>query len=316
MATTTPDTTTPHAERAERIRRFNRFYTNKIGVLRERMFDSPFSLTEARVLFEISQHEETTAKWLRAELGMDAGYMSRLLSRFRSGGLVTRLRSPADGRQQLLRLTEGGRQAVKALIASSQQKFEFMLRGMTEENQLRLLGAMTTIENVFESPSEAPAHFLLRSHQPGDIGWTVYRHGLLYGQEYGWNEEFEALVAKILAEFILAYDPTRDGSWIAEMDGKRIGSVFLAHETEQVARLRLLLVDPVARGRGLGARLVDECIRFARRKEYDKLVLWTQSILVAARAIYENAGFTLIESKSHHSFGKDLVGENWELKLR
>ncbi len=303
------------SQRVEAVRRFNRFYTRQIGVLQEGLLRSPFSLTEARVIYELAHHETTTATELGNELGLDAGYLSRILRDFKRRGLVDKKPSKKDGRQSLLWLTEQGQQAFAMLNARSQHEIEAMLAELPAGEQDRLLQAMLSIEKLLGAQPEHSVPYLLRLHQPGDMGWVVYRHGVLYAEEYGWDEQFEALVAEIVASFIQNYDAKKERCWIAEMDGEIVGSVFLVKKSEQVAKLRLLLVEPKARGMGIGTRLVDECIRFARRVGYKKVTLWTNSVLSAARHIYEKAGFRLVEQEAHHSFGHDLVGETWELEL-
>jgi DNA-binding MarR family transcriptional regulator/GNAT superfamily N-acetyltransferase len=301
-------------EQIDSVRAFNRFYTRRLGVLRAGLLHTRFSLSEARIIFELAQRRETTASALRAELDLDAGYLSRILRSFEEGGLLVRARSATDGRQRILRLTAKGRRAFATLNARSHKEVGAMLRGLSEENRKRLVNAMQTIQAVLaEAPPNPP--FVLRPHEPGDIGWVTHRHGVLYSEEYGWDEEFEALVAAILADFVKSYDPKRERSWIAEMDGEIVGSVFVTRKDNAVAKLRLLLVEPRARGMGLGTRLVDECIRFARRAGYRKMTLYTNSCLLAARHIYEKAGFRVVKEWSHHSYGHDLVGEDWELEL-
>ena len=303
------------AQQIELIRRFNRFYTKQIGVLHEGLLNSPFSLTEARVLYELAQHESTTATQLGNELELDAGYLSRLLSSFEKRGLITKQPSANDGRQLLIGLTEAGQAAFAIINTRSQQEIGALLHTLALADQARLVTAMATITQLLAAPPEKRVPYLLRPHQPGDMGWVVQRHGLLYAQEYGWDERFEALVAEIVAHFINHFDPKRERCWIAEREGTSVGSVFLVQQSDEIAKLRLLLVEPSARGLGIGRRLVDECIRFARQVGYRQLILWTNSILVPARRIYEQAGFVLIEAEPHHSFGHDLVGETWVLTL-
>lgn len=301
--------------RLESLREFNRFYTRQIGVLRNGLLDSPFSLTEARVLYELAHRETPTASALGAELGLDAGYLSRILRGFARHGLIERRASPADGRQSLLSLTPAGRKAFATLDRRSQAQVAAMLRRLSDEDQRRLIAAMHTIEDVLGAPRPATAPFVLRAHRPGDMGFVVHRHGVLYAHEYGYDERFEALVAAIVARFIERFDPTRERCWIAERDGTIVGSVFLVRKSKTVAKLRLLFVDPSARGLGIGKRLVDECVRFARQAGYRKITLWTQNDLYAARHLYERAGFKVVAEEAHHSFGKDLVAETWELDL-
>ncbi len=302
-------------QRVEAVRCFNRFYTKRIGVLHEGLLRSPFSLTEARVLYELAHREKPTATELGKELGLDAGYLSRILRGFKKRGLIDKKPSEADGRQSLLWLTEQGQQDFATLNARSRDEIGAMLGNLPAVEQRRLIEAIRAIEGLLGAPPEQKAPYLLRPHQPGDMGWVVHRHGVLYAQEYGYDEQFEALVAEIVAKFIKQYDPKRERCWIAEKDGENIGSVFLVKESDAVARLRLFLVEPKARGLGIGKRLVSECARFARQVGYKKITLWTQSELHAARRIYENAGFRLVHQERHHSFGRDLIGETWELTL-
>ncbi|OLC59552.1 MAG: MarR family transcriptional regulator [Ktedonobacter sp. 13_1_40CM_4_52_4] len=302
-------------ERIGTVRQFNRFFTRQIGVLREGLLHSPYPLTDARILFELGQCNQVTASRLGRELGLDAGYLSRILARLEQQGLLDKVRSENDGRQLLVSLTAAGREAFALLDQRSREEVSEMLEDLSEEEQQRLLKAMQTIESVLSSGFKFSEPFVLRPHEPGDMGWVAHRHGVLYAQEYGWDEHFEALVAQIVAEFINSYNPGRERCWIAEMDGEIIGSVFVVQSSETVAKLRLLLVEPKARGLGLGTRLVEECIRFARRRGYQKLILWTNSILLEARHIYKKTGFKLVAEEAHHSFGHDLIGETWELVL-
>ncbi len=303
------------SQRVEAVRRFNRFYTQQIGVLQEGLLRSPFSLTEARVIYELAHHEKTTATELGNELGLDAGYLSRILSGFKKRDLIDKQPSKSDGRQSILWLTEQGQEAFTMLNARSHNEIEAMLNELSTEDQKRLVEAMLVIEGLLGAQPEHKVPYLLRPHQPGDMGWVVHRHGVLYAEEYGWDEQFEALVAGIVAKFIQNYDPKRERCWIAEKEGENVGSVFLVKQSDTVAKLRLLLVEPKARGLGIGTRLVDECIRFARRAGYRKITLWTNNVLLAARHIYEKAGFRLVHEEPHHSFGHDLIGETWELEL-
>ncbi len=297
------------------VRQFNRFFTRQIGVLREGLLHSPYALTEARLLFELGQGNQVTASRLGRELGLDAGYLSRILVRLEQQGLLERVRSEADGRQLLLSLTVEGREAFALLDQRSREEVSEMLVDLSAEDQQRLLKAMQTIESMLTNGFKFSAPFVLRPHEPGDMGWVTHRHGVLYAQEYGWNEHFEALVAQIVSDFITNYRSERERCWIAEMNGEIIGSVFVVRSSDTVAKLRLLLVEPKARGLGLGTRLVEECVRFARRRGYQKLMLWTNSVLVEARHIYEKTGFQRIAEEGHHSFGHDLIGETWELVL-
>ncbi len=304
------------ALRIETVRHFNRFYTKQIGVLLDGLLRSPYSLTEARIIYELARREDSTATELGAKLGLDAGHLSRILHGFQSGGLVVKRRAANDGRRSLLNLTEQGRAAFAMLNSRSQDDAGQMLRSLSATDQNRLVAAMHTIEDVLGAGPKRSTPYVLRPHQPGDMGWVVHRHGVLYAEEYGFDERFEALVATIVAEFIERFEPRRERCWIAEVDGEIMGSVFLVRQSDADAKLRLLLVDPEARGLGLGARLVAECIRFARRTGYARITLWTNSVLVAARHVYRQAGFKLVDQAPHTSFGRDLVGETWELPLR
>lgn len=308
-------TTPTLAQHIEAVRRFNRFYTKQIGVLTDGYLNTPFSLTEARVMYELAQHETSTATQLRNELGLDAGYLSRILRQFTKQGFIDRQPSASDGRQSILHLTEQGQTAFATLNARSRADFERMLGVLAPEEQRRLVKAMQTIEDLLGAQAEHPMPYMLRPQQPGDMGWVVHRHAVLYTQEYGWDAQFEALVAGIVAAFIQHYDPKRERCWMAEMDGEIVGSVFLVQKSDTVAKLRLLLVEPKARGLGIGTRLIDECIRFARFAGYTTITLWTNSVLTAARRLYEQAGFHLVATEPHHSFGHDLVGETWELAV-
>jgi DNA-binding MarR family transcriptional regulator/GNAT superfamily N-acetyltransferase len=303
------------SQRIGAVRRFNRFYTKQIGLLNEGLLRSPFSLTEARVIYELAHHEKTTATELANELGLDAGYLSRILRGFKKQGLIEKQPSETDGRQSLLWLAEQGQEAFATLNARSHNEIEAMLNALSPEAQNRLVEAMHTVEGLLGAQPEQKVPYILRPPQPGDMGWVVQRHGVLYAEEYGWDEQFEALVADIVAKFIQNYDPKRERCWIAEREGENTGSVFLVKQSDTVAKLRLLLVEPDARGLGIGSRLVNECIRFARQAGYSQITLWTQSVLLAARHIYEKAGFQLVQQGPHHSFGHDLVEETWELVL-
>jgi DNA-binding MarR family transcriptional regulator/N-acetylglutamate synthase-like GNAT family acetyltransferase len=297
------------------VRRFNRFFTRRIGVLREGLLHTPYSLTEARILFEISHRAEVAATDLSRELGLDPGYLSRILARLEQKGLIDKVRSETDARRRLLSLTLQGQEAFSLLDSRSREEVAEMLCELSEGDQRRLLEAMQTIEGVLDKGFKYSEPFFLRQHRPGDMGWVVHRHGVLYAREYGWDERFEALVAQIVADFVNNYDSARERCWIAEMGGEIVGCVFLVRASDTVAKLRLLLVEPEARDLGLGTRLVEECIRFARQSGYTTLTLWTNSVLDAARHIYEKHGFKLVEEEEHHSFGRDLVGQNWELAL-
>jgi DNA-binding MarR family transcriptional regulator/GNAT superfamily N-acetyltransferase len=297
------------------IRAFNRFYTRKIGVIGG-MASSPFSLAEARVLYELANREKPTATEIRKELGLDAGYMSRILRDFERRKLVAREQSKADERQRFLSLTAKGRRVFAPLNERSNRDIAAMIDEVSPTERQQLVHAVDTIRRLLGDKTEGSrTPYLLRMHQPGDMGWIVYRQAILYSEEYGWDNTYEALAAEIVAQFIKTYDPKRERAWIAEKDGERVGAVFVAKGSDEVARLRLLHVEPAARALGIGKRLVEECIRFARQAGYKKLTLWTQSILVAARHIYKQAGFQVVREESHHSFGKDLTAEIWEIDL-
>jgi DNA-binding MarR family transcriptional regulator/GNAT superfamily N-acetyltransferase len=297
------------------VRGFSRFWTRRIGALEESYLQSPFSLTEVRVLYELAHAGETSASRLKEVLGLDAGYLSRILRGFEERGLVDKKPSATDGRRSMLSLTARGREAFAPLDARSQEEIGSMLDALSDVEVERLDGAMRTIQELLGDRTEPGVPYLLRPHGPGDMGWVVHRHGVLYAREYGWDERFEALVARIVADFVDGYDPARERCWIAEKNGEPVGSVFLVKESESVAKLRLLLVEPEARGLGIGARLVEECIRFAGSSGYEKLTLWTNDVLHAAHHIYERAGFRLVHEEPHHSFGRDLVGQTWEMPL-
>jgi DNA-binding MarR family transcriptional regulator/GNAT superfamily N-acetyltransferase len=304
----------PLPGRVAEVRAFNRFYTNVIGVLREGLLETPFSLTEARVIFELAQRPATAVTDLRADLDIDAGYLSRILSRFEASGLVVRERSAEDGRRQVIRLSASGYEAFRTLDARSSEDIGELLAPLADPQQRRLLEAMGTIRRLLERRASRPS-ILLRSPHNGDYGWVVQRHGALYAMEYGWDESFEALVARIVADYVDHRDPQREAAWIAELDGEPVGCVFCVRKEEKVAQLRLLLVEPDARGHGVGTRLVNQCLRFASRAGYDEMMLWTNDVLDAARRIYERAGFELREEEPHHSFGHDLVAQTWRRSL-
>jgi DNA-binding MarR family transcriptional regulator/GNAT superfamily N-acetyltransferase len=302
-------------QRVEAVRQFNRFYTQKIGVLHEGLLSSSFSLSEVRVLYELAHRERPVASELRKDLGLDPGYLSRILSSFKAKGLIDSKPSEQDGRQSILWLTEQGKAAFAPLNERAHDEIGILIGSLTESDQTRLVKAMESIKELLSFGPKDKMPYLLRPHQPGDMGWVVHLHGMLYTQEYGWDETFEALVAGIVAKFIQNFDPKRERCWIAEIEGEIVGSVFLVKESETVSKLRLLLVHPKARGLGMGKRMVNECLRFARQVGYRKTVLWTNNVLLAARHIYEVAGFKLVLEEPHHSFGHDLVGETWELEL-
>ena len=295
------------------VRAFTRFYTTRLGVLDQQLLKSPFSLSEARVLYELANRENPSAKAIGTELGLDAGYLSRIVQKFEEDGLITRKASPSDRRQYRLSLTTKGRQSFSKLDRRSQAEVGEMLEPLSEGDRRRLTGAMATVRRLLGSSGASPS--ILREPRPGDMGWVVQSHGALYASEYGWDASFEALVAEITAKFLRSFDASRERCWIAEIDGVQVGSVFLVRESDEVAKLRLLLVDPAARGRGLGRRLVSECIAFAHACGYRKITLWTQSILVSARNIYRDSGFVLMKAEPHRSFGQSLTGETWEMKL-
>jgi DNA-binding MarR family transcriptional regulator/N-acetylglutamate synthase-like GNAT family acetyltransferase len=301
--------------RVEAVRRFNRFYTKRIGVLREGLLQSAFSLTEARVLFELAHADSPTATALSRELELDPGYLSRILERFRKSGLLSRSPSTTDRRRSLLALTRKGREAFALLDVRSRDEIRAMVGGLTAADQDRLVEAMRAIESLLGGGPDRSAPYLLRPHRPGDMGWVVHRHGVLYAHEYGWDESFEALVAEIVARFIRRFDPKAERCWIAEREGRNVGCVFLVRHSKRTGQLRLLLVEPEARGLGIGRRLVEECTAFARQVGYSRIILWTQSLLHPARKIYAAAGYRLVREEPHRSFGQDLVGETWELML-
>jgi DNA-binding MarR family transcriptional regulator/GNAT superfamily N-acetyltransferase len=303
-------------EKVEAVRRFDRFYTNRIGLLKPGLLKTRFPLTQARIIFELAQRDDLTASALTRTLDIDAGYLSRILSAFEKDGLIQKSPSKSDNRHRLLKLTAKGRKAFSVLNERSNRKNTALLQSLSPEDQQRLLQAMSTLEGLLGAQAKPAGPYLLRPHRPGDIGWIIHRHGVLYAEEYGFDETFEALVADILARFIQHHDPKREYLWIAEQDGERVGSILIVDAGEEVAQLRILLVEPKARGRGIGKRLIEECVDFSKRAGYKKIKLWTQSILVAARHLYEKAGFTLVEEKPHRSFGRDLVAQIWELPLR
>jgi DNA-binding MarR family transcriptional regulator/GNAT superfamily N-acetyltransferase len=316
--------TGPDLARVEAIRRFNRFYTRRIGVLHEGLSASKFTLTESRLLWELAHRDQLTATALARDLELDAGYLSRLLRSFKERGLIKSTRATADARHQHLSLTAAGKRAFAPLNARSQADVSTLLATLGEAQQQQLLASMSGIEQMLGEPAAARSRpVLLRPHRPGDMGWVIARHGALYADEHAFGAGFEALVARIAADFLERFDAKREACWIAERDGANIGSVFLVQARDEathkpmagVAQLRLLLVEPSARGLGLGERLVDECQRFARRAGYRKIMLWTNAILLAARGIYAKQGYVLVKSESHHSFGQELVGEIWELAL-
>jgi DNA-binding MarR family transcriptional regulator/GNAT superfamily N-acetyltransferase len=302
-------------QRIEAVRRFSRFYTRRIGVLHEGLLDSPFTLTEGRVVYELAYHETTTAAELAKELDLDPGYLSRLLKGLEQRGYLLRRPAEADGRQTILALSERGEAAFAAINARSRAHVGGLLDPLAPGDQASLVEALATVESLLGEAPQRRVTYILHPHQPGDIGWVIQRHGALYAEEYGFDETFEALVAEICAQFLKGFDAGRERCWIAEKDGLNVGCVFLVRQSDQVAKLRCLLVEPRARGLGVGTRLVAECIRFARQRGYRKITLWTNSILLAAIHLYEQAGFVLVEEVEHRSFGHDLVGQTWELEL-
>lgn len=301
-------------DQVQAVRAFNRFYTRKLGVLDQQLLKSPYSLSEARVLYELAHREDLSAKEIGAELGLDAGYLSRIVQNFDEAGLITREPLPSDRRQYRLGLTAKGRQAFAKLDRSSRDDVAAMLDGLPHGGREQLVGAMAEIERLLggSAPSRTA---ILREPRPGDMGWVVQSHGALYAREYGFDSSFEGLVAEIAAKFLASFDASRERCWIADIEGAQVGSIFLVRHSDDVAKLRLLLVDPAGRGQRLGQRLVAECIAFARACGYRRITLWTQSILVAARSIYEKAGFRLVATEPHRSFGQSLIGETWELEL-
>jgi DNA-binding MarR family transcriptional regulator/GNAT superfamily N-acetyltransferase len=303
------------AKQIDEVRRFGRFYTRQIGLLGEGYLGSPLSLTEARVIYELANRNSATASELTTCLHLDAGYLSRILRSFERKGLVDKTPSESDGRQIVLSLTQTGKEFFAKINSSSRNEVGAMLERLSKTGRRRLVEAMQVIERLLGAPPERRVPYILRAHQPGDMGWIVHRQGILYAQEYGWDETFEALVAEVTAKFIQNFEPVRERCWIAERDGEVVGSVFLVRHANSAAKLRLLYVEPHCRGLGIGRRLVDECTRFGRRVGYRKISLWTNSVLLAARHIYEAAGYHLVKEEPHHSFGHDLVGETWELDL-
>jgi DNA-binding MarR family transcriptional regulator/GNAT superfamily N-acetyltransferase len=298
--------------RVAAVRHFNRAYTRQLGVLQESFLDLPFSLTDMRVLYELAHRDQPSATEIAETLGLDHGYLSRILRGFAVRGLIDRTPTPGDRRQNRVTLTAKGRLEFAVGEKRSKEAIGAILARLPDAAQDHLVTAMRTIEAMTDT---TPAPFTLRPHRPGDIGWVVARHGALYAQEYGWSFGFEALVAEITAGFLRDFDATREACWIAEINGAPVGSVFLVRATDEVAKLRLLLVEPSARGYGIGRALVEQCIEFARERGYRKITLWTQSILVGARAIYQRAGFQHVGTEPHNSFGVELVGETWELTL-
>jgi DNA-binding MarR family transcriptional regulator/GNAT superfamily N-acetyltransferase len=306
--------TEPDLGQIDAIRAFNRFYTAKIGVLEEGLLESPYSLTEARVLYELAHREGLTATDLGRDLGLDPGYLSRLLKKFESQGLLARHRSHKDGRQQMLALTEAGRARFAPLEEKSRAEVADLLRPLATADRARLDAAMKTIRHLLD-PGQSAGDAVIRLYQPGDLGWIIHRQTRLYTQEFGWDGSFEAMLAEIAARFIATVQPSKEACWVAERAGEILGSVMLVEHSPGVAQLRILYVEAFARGLGLGARLVETCDDFARAAGYSKIILWTNSILLPARRLYEAAGYRLIESEAHESFGQKLIGETWEKRL-
>ena len=302
-------------ERVRAVRSFNRFYTKRLGLLQQGMVGSPFSLAEGRVLYELAHREKPTASDLGKALDLDAGYLSRLLRGFGRRGLVAASASATDRRQRHLQLTASGRRASDKLDEGSQKTVGALIGRLTAADQRRLVGAVQTIETLLDEAAPARVPYILRPPEPGDMGWVVQRHGAIYAEEYGYDRHFEGLVASIVGAFVEHFDPARERCWIAERDGTNVGSVFLVKKSAQVAKLRLLIVEPAARGLGIGGRLVAECVRFARQAGYRKITLWTHSQLLAARHLYREAHFKLVHKQPVESFGLKLVDETWELDL-
>jgi DNA-binding MarR family transcriptional regulator/N-acetylglutamate synthase-like GNAT family acetyltransferase len=308
------DLPAPLDQRVDAVRRFNRLYTRRIGVLDEGYLHSPFSLAEVRVMYELAQRPRLTATELVRDLELDPGYLSRILQRLAQRGLVARRRSERDGRESWLSLTPSGHDAFAPLDSGARAQVRALLHTLAEPDQQRLVAALETIERILGEPARDgdQTAYVLREHRPGDMGWVVQRHGALYAQEYGFDTQFEALVAHIVAKFIDHFDAARERCWIAERNGRNVGCIFLVKASRRTAKLRLFLVEPEARGLGLGHRLVDECLRFAREAGYRRVRLWTQSNLLAARHIYEQFGFARIAQEAHHSYSQDLIAETWE----
>lgn len=305
----------PPISRVRAVRVFNRFYTQRIGVLGRGLLHSPYSLTEVRVLYELANGRNLTATDIQRLLDLDPGYLSRILRTFERSGMLVRKRSKNDGRQSLVRLTARGRKVFSGLDSRQSSEVGKMLEPISERGRETLIASMQAIETVLIGRNTDEAEVSIRTHNPGDMGWVMFRHGVLYDREYGWDERFEALVGEIVVSFMKNFDPELERCWIAEIDGARVGSIFLVKDTNTIAKLRLLLVEPSARGHGVGKLLVRECIDFARKAGYRKLTLWTNSVLDAARHIYEAAGFELVKEEEHNSFGHKLTGQYWELGL-
>lgn len=298
------------------VRAFTRYYTATLEVLEEGLLDTPYSVTEARVIFELAQQDAVELVDLRQQLRIDAGYMSRILNRFEADGLVVREASEVDARRQVLRLTPAGRAVFDTLDQRSARQVEGLLAEVPEADRQRLVEAMATVRTIMGDDRPPPRTVLLRAPTSGDYGWVVARHGALYAAEYGWDETFEGLVARIVGDFVADHEPAREAAWIAELDGKSVACVFCVAKDDTTAQLRLLLVEPSARGLGIGARLVRECLAFAERAGYGAITLWTNDVLESARRLYEAAGFELVNEEPHHSFGHDLMGQYWTRDLQ
>jgi DNA-binding MarR family transcriptional regulator/GNAT superfamily N-acetyltransferase len=301
--------------RADTVREFNRFYTRRVGALGDAYLGSEFSLTEVRVLFELAHRDQLTAAEVADSLSLDRGYLSRMLRSFKRRKLISTETSSKDRRQTLLSLTPAGRKAFAPINRDARDLMTGLLRPLSDPAQRRLLNAMRDITATLERPDAHEASFTLRAHRPGDMGWVVQRHAAIYCGEYGWDERFESLCARVVADFIDNFDPARERCWIAERDGEPVGSVFVVAKSKTVAKLRLLLVEPAARGLGIGERLVEEVIAFSRKAGYKKILLWTQSDLASARRIYAAKGFTRVAEEKHQLFGSPLIAETWELTL-
>lgn len=305
----------PSSETVASVRAFNRFYTGVIGVLEEGVNRLPYSLTEARVLYELGGQDRLDVVDLRRRLGLDPGYLTRILGRLAEADLVTRERSPDDGRRQVVALTHGGKEQRALLDERSQHDIAELLAPLTRDEQRHLVSAMQSVRALVDPETRASATVRLRGAEPGDLGWVVERNAVLYTEEFGWDQTYEALVARIVADFGEGHEPARERLWVAEVGGRRAGCVFCVRGDDETAKLRLLLVEPWARGHGVGGRLVEACVDFARLAGYRRMVLWTNSVLATARRLYERAGFTLLDEESHVSFGTELVGQTWSLDL-
>ncbi len=306
----------PSSKIIAEVRQFNRFYTRSLGLLDRQLLDSPFTITEARVLYELAHRKSTTASLVAADLALDLGYLSRILKSFERHRYIKRERSAADSRHIHIRLTQLGRRQFLLLDKAAHMQIGRLVAPLPANGCDQLVTSMHTIQDLLTTQTKGGTAYDLRGLRPGDVGWVTHRQALLYHQEYGWDINYEALVAEILGGFVKSFDADLENAWIAEQSGRIIGSVFLVRDSDKVAKLRLLYVEPSARGLGIGRRLVDECIAFARAKDYETLTLWTNDVLISARKIYEAAGFRLMREEHHHSFGKDLVGQTWELALR